>query len=55
MMMIQDCALVAPRGPWCLTLILLLTNWKKSYAGHPKFHTFRAVDSRGHYCHLTHH
>ena len=60
-MMIQDCALVVPCGPWYLTFApdkmenLSFFFSKNSYAGHPTFHTFRAVDSLGYNCHLTHH
>ena len=45
----QGCALAEPSGPWRLTFALgrleNLTSSYKSYAGHPGFHSFRALGS----------
>ena len=43
----QGCALAEPGGPWLLTFALgRLENLSyKSYAGHPRFYSFRALGS----------
>ena len=37
----QGCALAEPDGPWCLTFALRRLD--KSFAGHPRFYSFRAL------------